>query len=57
MLPAIRSSSENYGLAKESSIKDVAIAGISSPISKPPASARRFEPAKPKTPTALAASC
>src|ERR1700704_1643964 len=28
MLPAIRSSSENYGLAKESSIKDVAIAGI-----------------------------
>jgi glycerol kinase len=28
MLPAIRSSSENYGLAKEPSIKDVAIAGI-----------------------------
>ena len=28
MLPAIRSSSENYGLAKESYIKDVAIAGI-----------------------------
>jgi glycerol kinase len=28
MLPAIRSSSENYGLAKESAIRDVAIAGI-----------------------------
>jgi glycerol kinase len=28
MLPKIRSSSENYGLAKEPSIKDVAIAGI-----------------------------
>jgi glycerol kinase len=28
MLPEIRSSSENYGLAKTSSIKDVAIAGI-----------------------------
>ena len=28
MLPKIRSSSENYGLAKESAVKDVAIAGI-----------------------------
>lgn len=57
MLPGIRSSSEEYGVAKESSIKDVAIAGILGDQQAALVGQTCFEPGKRKTHMAPAVFC